>query len=308
MFWLWVILIVGIIYWLNNRRTEDLRKMPQSRLHRFRRIRDLPIDCTGSVSASSVWVDIDDTCYLAPDGFISDQESSNVAIRREPGGYVLCLGPGSVRFTPRAIQWVVKQGLIRVVRVEELSSERPPSAPIRPKTCHQVERGDLTVETEPFNDYSELLSPWAEPSYQTVPLADYSLEWQTLATELFNSVSPRVGSTKAKEYRGSFSVLAGSGSGTAVKILIYQSNKGKTCGTWPDIPDGVYVLIRAKGTISEAIWSTLAGRLNLIEEIDRNKTIGIAPKHSERFAYFRLASTSNLEEISTLIAACATNS
>jgi len=125
---------------------------------------------------------------------------------------------------------------------------------------------------------------------------------------LFESVSQRVGRTKAKQYKGSFSVFAGSGSETAVKILIYESNKGKTCGSWPNLRDGVYVLLRANGAISEAVWISLTRRLDLINELDRTRTIGIAPKRSERFAYFRLTSTSDLEEISTLIAAYAASS
>lgn len=307
-FLLSVALIAATVYWLTTRRTEDARRMPQSRLRRFQHVGDLPMGCTGHVDASSVLVDADDTCYLSPNGVVSDGEPSDLTVRREPAGYVLRIGPGPVRFDPRPIQWAVRQGLIRVARVEECLPEQPPPAPIHAEeTCDEGPGGDLAFETESLDHWSGSFSPWAEPSYQTVPLADYRLEWQTLAAGLFDSVSRRVGGTKAKKYKGSFSVLAASGSGTAAKILIYQSNRGKTCGNWPEIPDGVYVLVRTSGAIGEAIWGTLSGRLDLIEEIDHDKTIGIAPKHSERFAYFRFASTSSVEEISALIATCATS-
>jgi hypothetical protein len=127
--------------------------------------------------------------------------------------------------------------------------------------------------------------PFTETSYQTVPLMEYSQAFRDRATALFHLVTERVGAARAKECKGSYSVLAASNEATAAKILIYECAKGKINGHDPQLADGVYVLIRVHGT---------AGC-----------TIGVAPMHHERFAYFRLPDAQGLEEIADFIAACA---
>ena len=127
--------------------------------------------------------------------------------------------------------------------------------------------------------------PFTETSYQTAPLADYIPELRERAAALFRLVAARVGGAGAKEFKGSFSVLAASSDATAAKIVIYESGKGKINGHDPQLADGIYVLIRVYGT---------AGR-----------TIGIAPMHHERFAYFRLSDDQDLEEMADFIAASA---
>jgi hypothetical protein len=57
-------------------------------------------------------------------------------------------------------------------------------------------------------------------------------------------------------------------------------------GADPLLDDGVYVLIR--------VPSQAAGR-----------TIGVAPKHDERFAHFKLTPDQDLDEVADFIAACA---
>jgi hypothetical protein len=127
--------------------------------------------------------------------------------------------------------------------------------------------------------------PFPEASYQTAPLAQYSPALLHRATALFELVTERVGAPRAKEHKGSFSVLAVSSEATAAKIMIYESAKGKINGRDLQLADGVYVLIRVHGSA--------------------RCTIGVAPMHHERFAYFRLLDGQGLDEIADFIAACA---
>ena len=127
--------------------------------------------------------------------------------------------------------------------------------------------------------------PFTETSYQTVPLTEYSQALRDRATALFHLVTERVGAARAKEHKGSFSVLAATSEATAAKIMIYERAKGKINGHDPQLTDGIYVLIRVHGTA--------------------RCTIGVAPMHHERFAYFRLSDSQDLEEMADFIAACA---
>lgn len=127
--------------------------------------------------------------------------------------------------------------------------------------------------------------PFPEASYQTVPLVEYSPALRDRATALFQLVAERVGAARAKEHKGSFSVLAATSEATAAKVMIYESAKGKINGRDLRLADGVYVLIRVHGSA--------------------RSTIGVAPMHHERFAYFRLLDGQDLEEIADFIAACA---
>lgn len=127
--------------------------------------------------------------------------------------------------------------------------------------------------------------PFTETSYQTAPLADYSQAFHHRAAALFQLVIERVGESRAKEHKGSYSVIAASSESTAAKILIYETGKGKINGIDPHLADGVQVLIRVHGTA--------------------RRTLGVAPMHHERFAYFRLADGQDLPEMADFIAACA---
>lgn len=127
--------------------------------------------------------------------------------------------------------------------------------------------------------------PFTETSYQTAPLGDYSPEFRERAASLFHLIVERVGAAKAREYKGSYSVIAASSDSTAAKIVIYQASQGKINGQDPRLADGVYVLIRVHGTA--------------------RCTIGVAPMHHERFAYFRLLDSQRFDEIADFIAACA---
>ncbi len=126
---------------------------------------------------------------------------------------------------------------------------------------------------------------FTETSYQTAPLAEYSAALRERAAALFQRVAARVGPARAKQFKGSFSVIAASSDATAAKILIYEAGKGKINGHDPQLADGIYVLVRIYGA--------------------PRRTIAIAPIHHERFAYFRLNESQELDEMADFIAACA---
>jgi hypothetical protein len=128
--------------------------------------------------------------------------------------------------------------------------------------------------------------PFTESSYQTAPLAEYRAELRDRAAELFRLVADRTGPSRAKEHRGSFSVIAASSDATAAKIVIYEAGRGKMNGPELALIDGIYILIRLNGNVT-------------------GRTLGVAPMHHERFAYFRLAETQDLEETADFLAACA---
>ena len=73
----------------------------------------------------------------------------------------------------------------------------------------------------------------ANASYQTAPLDAYSQEHQDLAQRVFVRIGEIVGSDQPdqpKHYKGSYSVLAATSSATVAKIIIYESEKGRTNG------------------------------------------------------------------------------
>ena len=147
---------------------------------------------------------------------------------------------------------------------------------------------------------------YGNPSYQTVPLEMYSPEHQRLADRLYQRVRDIVGSDQPKPHKGSYSIVASTSSATAAKIIIYESGKGKTNGNWPDLQDGVYALIRANDELGDRIWNELLPP-RLPAELDhatRARAIGVAPSHSEQFAYIRV-NDANLEAIARYVALCA---
>jgi len=143
-----------------------------------------------------------------------------------------------------------------------------------------------------------------EGSYQTAPLDRYSSPRLALAEELFDLLSALV-PRKARRYKGSYSILGSSSGETAAKIILYETGLGKTNGPL-QLVDGVYVLVRANGCAGESIWKhdhkwlpqSLRARLN------RAITIGVAPKHDERFYYFLITRDEDLQEIAAAFAVC----
>ena len=126
-----------------------------------------------------------------------------------------------------------------------------------------------------------------QTSYQPALLADYRQDLKNRAEALFQLVENRLGPSRVKERKGSFTIFEHSGAETAAaKIVIYESGKGSMNGPDPLLADGVYVWVRVPG-----------GPIG--------RTIGVAPHHDERFGYFRLADSQNMEEMADFIAACA---
>jgi len=126
-----------------------------------------------------------------------------------------------------------------------------------------------------------------EASYQTAPLGEYDSALLGRAVQLFEEVKLRIGHGRARRNDGSFSILADANEATAAKIVLYQMGKGKMNGADPMLYDGIYILIRvAQGNLQA-------------------RTIGVAPWHDIRFAYFRLMQDQPLDEMADFIVACA---
>jgi hypothetical protein len=134
-------------------------------------------------------------------------------------------------------------------------------------------------------DVSTLPIAFTETSYQTAPLADYRPDLRDRAVDLFRRLEKRA-SAKAREHKGSFSLLASSSEATAAKILIYETGKGKMNGYDPQLASGIYILVRVPASST-------------------GRTLGVAPNHHERFAYFRLAEEQPLDEMADFLVVCA---
>ena len=139
-----------------------------------------------------------------------------------------------------------------------------------------------------------------QSSYQTKPLTEYEPDFQQRAEEVFNLVQERIGQTRrqTRRYKGSYSIFGITSQGTALKIIIFQSNRGRVSGAPLLHQDGVYVLIRADGMLGDQM------RGEKIWERTLNGTIGIAPHHSERFGYFRLSEQDDANTIADSIERC----
>ena len=114
---------------------------------------------------------------------------------------------------------------------------------------------------------SEVESDDAMPSYQTAPLSDYQPQYQRLAESLFATIKGRVPSAKAVKYKGSYSFIRKDGK-TMAKIIIIEANRGRKNRDFAVEDDGVYLLKRCDYAGSE--------------------TLGVAPKHDERFTYSKV--------------------
>jgi hypothetical protein len=125
-----------------------------------------------------------------------------------------------------------------------------------------------------------------QTSYQTAPLTDYREDLRERASSVAALVERRLGTPRIREYKGSFSFLQEPGLATAAKIIIYERGKGSINGPDPALSDGVYILVRVPGGPS-------------------GRTIGVAPHHGERFAYFKLLEGQNPDETANFIAAYA---
>ncbi len=127
------------------------------------------------------------------------------------------------------------------------------------------------------------------PSYQTAALTHYNASLRQQADAIFEEMRALFG-RRAKRYKGSYSILAETSAETVAKIVIYQQGTGRENGLFPILEDGVYFLTRIGAGSEPRIWEAKTIRsTNSEESLDPGATIGIAPRHEKRFAYFRIA-------------------
>ncbi|HXB69521.1 MAG TPA: hypothetical protein VNY05_14820 [Candidatus Acidoferrales bacterium] len=123
-------------------------------------------------------------------------------------------------------------------------------------------------------------------NHQTVRLDTYDPQWQQLAHDLFQRVGARLDPTRLVQADGSYSVLQSTSEKRAAKAVIYQAEYAK--GNWRPGPDGVYVCIRTAGRSSTS-----------------HLTVGFLPKSDERFSFFRIEATQDLDSMADFIVASA---
>jgi hypothetical protein len=164
-----------------------------------------------------------------------------------------------------------------------------------------VERHQERV-TEPV-PLREDLAATVDASYQTAPLTDYRDSLQRQAEDLFSEIKESAGE-RAKRYDGSYSILARGGA-TAAKIVIYQRGLGHENGVLPFSQDGIYILVRTSGKAGTAIWnSRIVHTLGFAARLNPESTVGIAPAHDVRFAYFGVADEDAPSRIAELLVKC----
>ncbi len=149
----------------------------------------------------------------------------------------------------------------------------------------------------------------SEPSYQTARLREYSAGFRSVAERIFSLTREKVPDSQTVEWPGSFSILATTTQETAAKIIVYENGQGKMNGTWPRLDDGVYVLVRVNGQVGEHIWQNMSSNnsnpfYKLCRRMSQDLTLGIAPKHHERFAYFPVMAGESLQDIADLLHWC----
>jgi len=107
---------------------------------------------------------------------------------------------------------------------------------------------------------------------------------------------------QAKRYKGSYSIFARHSQETTAKVVIYEQGKGKANGGL-HLRHDVYALIRANGPIGDRNRRILAAN-GLLTVLSGGGTIGVAPKHQERF-YFMRVDDANWDQCLELLRAIA---
>jgi hypothetical protein len=120
----------------------------------------------------------------------------------------------------------------------------------------------------------------AAPGYQPACLDECSRELQALAEQVFEKTASLAGQTMSQKGNDGYSFRS-EGGGTAARIIIYQRHHGTETGPFPMLHDGVYVLLRTRASAPN--------------------TLGIAPRHEERFNYRRVNEI-NLDDVAREIA------
>jgi HKD family nuclease len=171
--------------------------------------------------------------------------------------------------------------------------------------AHSTRKAQLTQMAPPEALLVDDATPTLhEPCYRTVPRARYSQPLMRTANNLMQRISARMERGRALWRQGSASVELRGSREVVAKVLVYEAGLCRPTEDALELLDGVYVLVRTDCVSSEAIWNTLSVRLQSIG-LQRAVTIGLQPNCSKRFAYTRLTSTANLDNVAMLIADCA---
>ena len=144
------------------------------------------------------------------------------------------------------------------------------------------------------------------PSYKTDQLDQYEPRFVKVAEDVFERVCRHVPPKQVKRYDGSYSVYGHSSKGTAAKIVIWESQVGRSSRDWPPMKDGVYIWVRANGPLGEAIWGDiLPVELPwMFQRMRKDETVQIAANPQADFAYFAIMAGDDLDDIAALLAAC----
>ena len=145
----------------------------------------------------------------------------------------------------------------------------------------------------------------ADPSYQTAPLEDYRASLRAQSAALFDEIKKSV-DHRAVLRDGSYSVES-KRHVIAAKIVMYQRGlaSAKESGAFPALQDGIYVLVRTEGRAGTAIWNSgIVQDLGFAQRLNRDATVGIAPNHKKRFAYFEVTDGEDRNLIAELLVKC----
>jgi hypothetical protein len=122
-------------------------------------------------------------------------------------------------------------------------------------------------------------------------LTSYSLPLQSRCRDLITRTLQYVGRDRIRVEKGSYSVPDDSNHAVAAKIVMCEgrhSPRVRGSRNTDRLQDGIYVLIAVHPKEMAAV-----------------STLSIMPWHNSQYAYFRLGSDADLDEIAAFIAACA---
>jgi hypothetical protein len=144
-------------------------------------------------------------------------------------------------------------------------------------------------------------------SYQTGRLQQYDRRFLDVAEAVFERVCRRTAPHQVERHEGSFSIYGQSSKETAAKIVIWDQQVGRSSRDWPRMRDGVYIWIRCNGPLGEAIWGdALPNEMPwMFQRMWRDSTVQISANSQAEFTYFPIMAGDDLDDIASLISACA---
>jgi hypothetical protein len=105
---------------------------------------------------------------------------------------------------------------------------------------------------------------------------------------------------------GGYSITATSSKERAAKIIIYERGFGQERGAgFPNLDDGVYVMLRSNDASAAGIWTKVMQGLFPVyfALMSPSRTLGVAPPCQERFMYFRVDVNETLDRLAEIAAA-----